>query len=411
MGKRSGFKKNRQKSNIKVSGVQTRNILQTRHTLGLAMIMKDEIEDLDRIVYDYGAYFDKIYVTVTDKKTYTALQKSSVVSKVELSYFKWIDHFGKARQYNQRQVKTDYWMWIDLDDEIEGAEKLRQVVEYMDANSLDAVWFQYSYLRRINLSDPESIQWKVRVVRTASKLEWSDEAVHENIYMQSDINHKLISETDVMIKHRKTNDQLSTSAERNRSILEKDWQQNHRAITATYLGRDFMMSGDFERAIEKFLFVTEHSVNIALKFDAWENICEGYFQTGNYTAALAAANERMAIDPEHPGPWYQRFAAYGAMGNITEALQSAETAMSKRIQDVEGDIGILLNHNPSWYAYKALFNVARAYLSTGNNERAYELYQQVKKIAPEYIDEQSVATGVQLSAVFEKAHQDKLATD
>jgi hypothetical protein len=137
MGKRSRLKKNRQKSNIKVSGVQTRNILQTRRTLGLAMIMKDEVEDLDRIVKDYGRFFDKIYVTVTDQKTYTALRKrfpakSATTGPVELSYFKWIDHFGKARIYNQRQVKTDYWMWIDLDDEIEGAEKLPLVLELMD---------------------------------------------------------------------------------------------------------------------------------------------------------------------------------------------------------------------------------------------------------------------------------------
>ncbi|MCA9335183.1 hypothetical protein KC953_03500, partial [Candidatus Saccharibacteria bacterium] len=129
-------------------------------TLGLGLIMKDEIEDLERIVDDYGAYFDKIYVAATRKKTYDSLLKSRIADNVELSYFKWIDHFGKARLYNQKQIKTDYWMWIDLDDEIVGAEKIAGELEYMVKNNLDVIWFRYDYIPRETLSDPESLSWR-----------------------------------------------------------------------------------------------------------------------------------------------------------------------------------------------------------------------------------------------------------
>jgi tetratricopeptide (TPR) repeat protein len=176
-------------------------------------------------------------------------------------------------------------------------------------------------------------------------------------------------------------------------------------MTAHYQGRDFMMIGSYAAAIEKFLFVTEHMENKALKFDAWDNLCEAYFQMGNYAAALAAVDSRMAIDPDHPGPWYQKFAVYNAMGNSTAALEAAEVAMSKRVG--ENDIGILLNHDPAWYQYIAPFNVAQAYLSANNIERAYKLYKEVKNIAPQYVEELSNATGIQWDKVFEQAYRDR----
>jgi tetratricopeptide (TPR) repeat protein len=399
MGKNSKRKRDKHKVNKKAPNVPVKR---NHVTLGLAMIMKDEIEDLDRIINDYGKYFYKIYVTVTHKKTYDTLRKSAIAVNVELSYFKWIDHFGKARNYNLSQVTTDYWMWIDLDDEIEGAKNIRDVIEYMVTKGLDAVWFQYDYVRRVNFSEPGSTFWRERIVRTTSKLRWNDEPLHEHINVQADSKEGFL--TNLVIKHRKTAEQSrSSSAERNRVILEKDWQQNHRAITAYHLGKDLVRFGDFDGAIEKLSFVTKYGESGELRFDAWRFLCECYFQTGKYDAALAAANEASAIMPDHPGPWYQKFAAYREMGQITAALHSAEIAMSKKI---EGGLGVLLEQDQSMFQYKGPFTVAKAYLSIGNIERAYELYNEVKKIAPEYIEENSAATGVQWDAAFEQAYKE-----
>lgn len=379
----------------------------TRHTLGLAMIMKDEINDLNRIIKDYGRYFDKIYVTVTDKKTHTKLSKKYAETDgiIELSYFKWIDHFGKARIYNQQQVKTDYWMWIDLDDEIEGAENIPKILEYMVANNFDTVWFQYDYNPRVNFSDTGSILWRERIIKTASKLEWRDEAIHEDIIIQDDTKQESLSQ--VIIKHRKTAEQSLASGERNKLILEKDWRRTHRAVTASYLGSYLRIMGDYEGAIEKLTFVVEHSESKAQRFAAWLDLFECYFQTGQNVEALAAANESITIDSNHPNPWYKRFAVYWVIGDYDSAIQSAEIAMGKR---VEGELALLIDHDPSWYRYKGPFVVARAYLSIGNVERAYQLYSEVKKFAPLYIEEQST-TEVQWSAVFENAHNDKHAAD
>lgn len=384
---------------------QMKTVRETRRTLGLAMMMKDEVEDLDRIINDYGSFFDKIYVTVTHKKTYDTLFKRftnnpATDKLVELSYFKWIDHFGKARLYNQKQIKTDYWMWLDLDDEIEGVEKLHQVINYMEIKNLDAVVFQYDRLKRANLLEPGRMQWRERIIRTASKLKWSDKAVHENIYIEGDTDMIL---NDVIIKHRKTAEQLLASDRRNRIILEKEWRRAPNPEIANYLGAVLMDFGEYESAIGKILFVIEHSQKKMERIRAWQRLCECYTQTNRHDEALVAANECLVIDPNNPEPWYRKFKIYQAAGFHNAAMYCAETAMSKQS---DGELAIQLGYDPTQYQYRGPFDIAVAYLSLGNVERAHELYLQVKNTAPEYIEELSVATSIRWDEAFERAYDE-----
>ena len=374
-------------------------------TLSLAMIMKDEIDDLERIIKSYGACFDKIYVTVTDKKVYSSLLKKyadgiTTVGQIELSYFKWIDHFGKARRYNQRHIKTDYWMWIDTDDEIEGSENIREVVDYMRTNDLDAAWFSYDYIRRVHLSDPEAISRRERIIKTASKLTWMDEAIHEHINVHESTQQQFFSQ--VTIKHRKTHEQSRASGERNKTILEKDWQRTRRPLTAYYLGTYFGGLGEYEAAIEKLLYAAQESDSDMIRFAAWLNLCMCYIQTSQYQAALAATDKCIAIDPEHPEPWYHKFAAYRATSYHDSAMQAAEIFMSN---EAPRGVTTLLNQDTAWHQYKGPLNIAHAYLSLGNTERAFALYSQVKQIAPHHIDEVSAVLGLKLEDAFERAYK------
>lgn len=375
-------------------------------TLGLAMIMKDEINDLDRIIGNYGHLFDKIYITVTDKKTYATLSRkvakeSKFYQKVELSYFEWIDHFGKARIYNQEQIDTDYWMWIDTDDEIKGAGNIQSALTHMAENNLDVVWFEYDYIRRVNLSDPEAVSRRERIVRTASGIMWRDEAIHETLNIPGMSRQDFLS--DVRIEHRKTTDQSHASGERNRLILEKDWEEHHRPMTAYYLGSYYGEKGEYGAAIEKLLFTVNHGESSAVKFAAWLNLCICYCQTSQYESAIHAADECIAIDFDHPEPWYHKFTAYRAVGDHDRAMQSAEIFLGK---PVPSGALTLINQDFSWYQYKGPLNIAHAYLTIGNSRRAYELYSAVKKIAPQYIQEVSAMTGMHLNDMFEHLDAD-----
>jgi len=76
-------------------------------------------------------YVDGMYITVTynDVKPETsALLDLLHQYGAEVSFFKWIDDFSKARQYALDQVPQgphNYIYWQDADDILKGAENLR----------------------------------------------------------------------------------------------------------------------------------------------------------------------------------------------------------------------------------------------------------------------------------------------
>ncbi|RYX78958.1 hypothetical protein EON76_04585 [bacterium] len=174
-----------------------------------------------------------------------------------MSYFKWIDHFGKARIYNQKQIKTDYWMWIDLDDEIQNAENITRVIEHMASNALDVVWFQYEYIKRTTLTEPRSLLWRERIIRTASGLAWKSDAVHETIDIPDTSRQESLS--NATIKHRQLLEHTFVSGKRNNSILEKEWLRTQSTETAYYLGEYLGSVGDYTNAIDKLSFAADHA--------------------------------------------------------------------------------------------------------------------------------------------------------
>ncbi|MCA9334853.1 tetratricopeptide repeat protein, partial [Candidatus Saccharibacteria bacterium] len=291
--------------------------------------------------------------------------------------------------------------WIDLDDEIVGAEKIAGELEYMVKNNLDVIWFRYDYIPRETLSDPESLSWRERIVKNAPNLEWRDVAVHETLdeSIQGEINEELRSE--IIIKHRKTLDGFLKSNDRNQRILEKDWAAAPTAVTGYYLGRTLAGLGEYEDAIDKLVFAAEKSEIIPVQFESWLNLCDCYFALTKYDKALDAANKAMTIDPDHPMPWFKKFMVYQAQGMHTAAMHCAEMSLEK---PVEGGRGLVLTVDLSWYQYKAPFEIARAYLAMGKNDRAYDLYKKVKDRAPQYIEELGTKMNISWDDMFEVAY-------
>jgi hypothetical protein len=264
-----------------------------RLTLGLAMIMKDEVADLDRILTNYGQYFDKIYLTVTDKSTYEQIKGrfaggTPEAKLVSLTYFKWQEHFGAARRFNQKHVTTDYWMWIDLDDEIEGAEHLAQVVEDMAHRDLDGVMFKHNTYQN-EYGQTEGLQWRERVIRTQSRFQWDNVRVHEGIIAPPDMVDPYANTArmdQVTIKHHTTIERMQEHVERNLTMVKLDWQETKSLRAATYLGKAYILREDYDNALPMFLYAIEHSNWDDQKATLWQLAADCYLMKAAYTEAL-----------------------------------------------------------------------------------------------------------------------------
>lgn len=370
-----------------------------KHSLGLAMIMKDEVKDLDRIVKNYGRFFDTIYLTVTDKPTYLTLlnrqSNTKNTGKIELSYFKWCDHFGKARRFNQKQIKTDYWMWIDLDDEIDRVENIPKAIELMEMNEIDAVLFKYDYLQNEH-GFSEFTSWRERIIRSGSGLRWENVACHETLNTSKKVKVEPLG--DIVIKHRKTVGQMQETITRDKTLLEKDWIKQKSPRTAYYLGSCNMVEKNLNSALKLFQFAAKHSSTNELKLKSWVAVSDCYYLMKKYNLALRASNRAIHIDSGYSKPWYQKTLIYMAMNDFDKAIRCVEEAMRKKSSDY-----LAYSQDPTLDSYKGLFLAAKAYLYKGDAKRAYELFSRVKEIAP-FFTEQQKNDSIDWSQLFEEAY-------
>jgi len=120
----------------------------TQLNIAAALIVKDdsELTGLTTALDSIQPYVESVYVTVTGKQ----VDKIKFLCKkrgINYSYFKWVDDFSAARNFNFAQVKqpVDYIFWMDADDVLIGGEKLKEVAAQAKTGGKDVVFFTYWY--------------------------------------------------------------------------------------------------------------------------------------------------------------------------------------------------------------------------------------------------------------------------
>jgi tetratricopeptide (TPR) repeat protein len=344
-------------------------------TLGLAMIIKDEVEQLTRIQADYGKYFDKLYITVTHKATYDKLVKDNVAPEfVVYSYFKWIDHFGKARQYNQEQIKTDYWFWIDSDDIVEGIENLPQMLAMAEANDLDAVYLLYDYMKN-ELGEGTASHWRERLIKTDSPLKWSNSRCHETLQATS---ANTIRYEGMTIVHNKDQADHEKSLLRNIELLLLDFKETKDPRSAMYLGDNLMALQKYDEAKDYLLFLLQNGGWDEDKYRSWLKLADCYYQVEDYANALQCCNAAEELHPEFPDSYFLKAIIYNSMNMPTQTYEWIKVAMGKPVPQT------MSVTDPTLYDYRGIMCGALAAFLLGKVDEGYALFQVVKDRSPNY---------------------------
>jgi tetratricopeptide (TPR) repeat protein len=365
-------------------------------TIGLAMIMKDETNDLQRIIREYGEYFDRIYVTVTHKPTYDVLLselKELNYPKFELSYFEWINHYGKARLYNLSKVKTDYWMWIDLDDSIINPDKIPELFSQAIKEDLDIVYLPYDYYQN-EFGDSESMLWRERIIKNSPDIKWESVTTHETVLAPDDVSIKQISE--VVVKHNKSLEDKFVSIFKSHAELEKQWKKQKGPQLAMYLAASYAAQENIGKSLKLYRYVTRYG-STELEARAYTQIASTYYVIKDYQESLKAANQAIKIEPDLPDPWFEKVLSYMALFEYDKAAKAADTALSKK-----PDYSSMYAVDPTKYTYKGFFLAAKAHLYNLDTSEAYRLFKRAQELSPDYIAKQSSST-VNWSEIFEEA--------
>lgn len=374
-------------------------------TLGLAMITND-VDATLRFLENYGKYFDQVFITLADKTKANLLDLTARAAKTHpntsISYFKWCDHFGKARIFNQERITTDYWFWADSDDEIDNAENIPAVFQHAVVNDLDAVYLNYDYYRN-ELGESQANHWRERLIKTAGVYKWTNVPCHETVIATA---AKIDRSNLVSVRHKKTVGGMEESMARNKVMLEKDWGIQKDPRTAFYLGLTYEYEKNYEKSLEMFTYMVENGGWDEQKVVAWNHIADCYQFLGKTDKALDATDYAIRLDPSHPDAYYQKILLHASLNQMDKASEWVEIALQKKPKETTMQLV-----DPTKYTYRGLYIGAQVYLSLGNVERAFQLYEQIMKTAPYFIDQMNKETNQNWNYNFQEAYFDHKAVE
>lgn len=346
------------------------------HTLGLAMIVKDEVDEilklLDSVMYSGDddqprCPFDKIVITVTGDNPDTTAALQMVQEKLPqlvIERFTWVDDFAAAREYSFSKCDTDFVMWLDADDELVGVEDLESVV--MDAFSNRHVYsvfmqYEYDHDRDGNVC---MILWRERIVRRGSH-KWVG-AIHESLLPVIDgANYR----TDkVYVSHNVDPTRVVRSGERNLRISKTQYDKEHAPDspgqdprTTIYYAKALHAVGRFAESIPVFEEYLQTSEWDDERYQVFLILGVLYVNSKQYHKALESAGQAIRLRPLYGQAYYLMAQIYFHMEKWDEVIHFCEIgARSVMPKDI-------IPTDPTEYSLKpilvyefALFSVGRA---------------------------------------------------
>lgn len=370
-------------------------------TLGLSMITNNA-EATIAFLNKYGQYFDKWFITVADKdqevlselgRKYT--ESVYIEPKMQLSYFKWTDDFAAARNYNLKQIDTDYWFWADDDDQIQNPDHLKEVVNFMTQNSVEVVQFKYDYAQN-EQGQAISDHWRERVIKRDYEGKW-DAPVHETFQGPPAV----VEQLDwIVVKHDKNKLDIEGSMKRNERILRKHFEETKDPRDAFYLGMTELAHKNYRESTQFFLQHIQTSGSEEDQYRSWCRIAECEWILQNFDQALYATDEAIKLKPDFPDAYYIKIIIYTNMEQYDKGIEWLKVATSKPIPKTIHMV------DPTLYKFRGLAYGAQCYLFGGRVKEAFALYKEVMKNDPS-----EDIFSKDLQQVFEDAYFDQKAID
>jgi glycosyltransferase involved in cell wall biosynthesis len=267
-------------------------------TLSLAMIVRNEIDTIERVLGAAEPFCDEIIVVDTGSTDDTAVKAKALGAT--LHHFPWIDDFAAARNFSFSQCTKDWIIWLDGDDVISPENQLRilDLKHRVLNDELEAVYLRYHY--------PPFTQWRERVIRRAlfgSKLEWRG-PIHECIN-GIDMN-KMRFCADISIQHDPPPNRSILKKDRNLTILRKHYHNGAHDERTLYIYAleclNNLRKEEGEEILAAFFAIAKYS---PYKYELYHRMYDFYTDLGEPARALDALSKAIVEDPKCAEAYYK----------------------------------------------------------------------------------------------------------
>ena len=362
-----------------------------RPTVALAMIVKDEEQRLPPLLESIRpAEFDQFIVVDTGSTdgTKAVLEEESNLrvalgqTPIEVYDFTWVNDFAAARNFSFSKVTTDWQVWLDSDDTLEGGELLHGLVAEQD-EEVGGIWIPYFYAFD-EYGNCTTLLDRERIFRTKFGWEWIG-AIHETARATQAI--RLARTTEIKVKHRSGYEEYR--GPRNLAIILATLEKNPEDLRNwLYLAHQYFAMQDWNRAIEWYtkFFVAPNASEIE-RWQATVYAAKCMAELEEYHEALRLGFRAIMLQPQYADGYIEVASAYLKLDDWERAIEHAEVAKHKSPPER------IIFINQLEYAYRphAILNVA--YWHAGMLEQALAEARQALVMRPA---EESLLSNIKL---------------
>lgn len=363
--------------------------------IGLALISKDEEQNLPQLLASCDGAFDRVVLVDTGSTDSTVdvfrgwcevQQAQNPQFTWEVGSFEWCDDFAAARTAADDLLgPVDFKVWADCDDIIRGARNIRAACEQCPPHLVGFVaGYDYAqapdgscvcYLKRERILRGGTSRWYGRV--------------HEAQLPSGEVQE--LDPSVVEWVHRKP--PMTEPSERNLKILRswlKDEPDNPRVLG--YIGTEEASRGNVKEAVPFF----RKYLALPTQWDqeraqVRRKLAQCLMSLNEFAEAHEVAFEALKDVPEWPDNCLSLAESYYHLGQLQKAIFWAESALRL------GPPETLLIVNPMDYVVQPHVVLAMAYGAMGRFETAVEHADRVLAVMPhEMITEQSLPWRVEI---------------
>ncbi len=278
--------------------------------ISLCIIVKDEVEELDRCLKSIHKYVDEIVVAWNG----TNIETNRVLIKynARIIKHKWTGNFSEARQISFDNAKYEYVMWLDADDTFIDPERIRGLLAHFDDSRMGALWMYYDYERDDDDNTTMAV-WRERIIKK-KWFKWAG-VVHEENLKTTDCIQAKIEKRICHVKHHPAKDRIEKSGARNLEISAKQYLKEHEinevdAINVWNYAKSLNAMNKIEDALDifnEFIQITESDCH------RYEALCEAakiLRKLRKYDLSMDYNLQAQKLKPEWPYSYFGLAKAY-----------------------------------------------------------------------------------------------------
>lgn len=264
------------------------------------MIVKNEEKVLARCLDSAAKWFDEVIIIdtgSTDKTRAIALGFTDHVHDLT-----WMNDFAQARQYAVNFATSDWVVWLDADDVLEGGKYIRQII---DQTPEDINCIQWRYVLGRDLHGNVMMElWRERAIRSSAKTHWQGK-IHEVILFDEPM--RAVKSSQVFVEHLPAPDLTNEGSGRNLQILLDEVETMQDSVeprTLFYLANEYFDAKRWVEAIgvyERYVLLGSWDDEV---YTALLRIAVCWRAQGLHMLAVEAALRSLAIHPTWPQAYF-----------------------------------------------------------------------------------------------------------